>query len=116
MGQVPEIRQYAQTPSSRLVTRLWPFAKWVIDFIGPPNWTRIPQFLISDNGMQFVEKTINSNCIEPGVRSDFSTLYYSQSKGKVEAVNKIIKYNLKIKLKSTKGRWAKELSKTLWSY
>ena len=34
----------------------------------------------------------------------------------MEAVNKIIKFNLKTKLKECKGLWAEELSKVLWAY
>ena len=34
----------------------------------------------------------------------------------MEAVNKIIKFNLKMKLKEHKRLWAKELPKVLWAY
>ena len=36
--------------------------------------------------------------------------------GQVEAVNKIIKLNLKMKLEECKGLWAEELPKVLWAY
>ena len=36
--------------------------------------------------------------------------------GQVEAVNKIIKHNLKMKLEEHKEVWADELSKVLWAY
>ena len=34
----------------------------------------------------------------------------------MEAVNKIIKFNLKTKLEKRKGLWAEELPKVLWAY
>ena len=34
----------------------------------------------------------------------------------MEAINKIIKHNLKMKLKEHKGVWADELPKVLWAY
>ena len=36
--------------------------------------------------------------------------------GQVEAVNKIIKLNLKTKLEENKRVWAEELPKVLWTY
>ncbi|KAL2490942.1 Uncharacterized protein Adt_26570 [Abeliophyllum distichum] len=62
------------------------------------------------------QERVELNCEELGIRRYFSTPYYSQFNGQVEAVNKIIKYTLKKKLKFVKGGWAEELHETLWSY
>ena len=39
-----------------------------------------------------------------------------QANGLVEVVNKVIKHNLKTKLKNLKGRWADNLPDVLWAY
>ena len=46
----------------------------------------------------------------------FSTVVHPQSNGQVEAVNKILKHNLKAKLESHKGAWPEELPHVLWAY
>ena len=51
-----------------------------------------------------------------GINKDFSAPYHLQSNGQVEAINKIIKITLKIRLNSLKGRWAAELPLVLRSY
>ncbi|KAL2525335.1 Ribonuclease H [Abeliophyllum distichum] len=61
-------------------------------------------------------KKFNSNCKDLGIRRDFSTSYYPQANGQVEAINKIIKHTFKRRLESAKGGWAEELSETLWFY
>ncbi|KAL2475410.1 Pol polyprotein [Abeliophyllum distichum] len=76
----------------------------------------IPHSLVSDNSTQFTRKKFNSNCKNLGIQRDFSTSYYPQANGQVEAVNKIIKHTLKRKLEFAQGGWAKELPETLWSY
>ncbi|KAL2475229.1 Integrase catalytic domain-containing protein [Abeliophyllum distichum] len=58
--------------------------------------------LVSDNGTQFTGKKFNSNCENLDIRRDFSTSYYPQANGQVEAMNKIIKHTLKRKLECAK--------------
>ena len=53
---------------------------------------------------------------ELSIKKNFSLVDHPQTNGQVEAVNKIIKHNLKMKLKEYKGPWADELPKVLWAY
>ena len=46
----------------------------------------------------------------------FSEGAQPQANGQVEAINKMIKHNLKTKLEDLKGRWANELLEVLWAY
>ena len=76
----------------------------------------VPHSLVFDNVTQFAGKKFDLNCEDLGIRRDFSTSYYPQSNGQVEAVNKIIKHTFKKMLESAKWGWAKELPETLWFY
>ena len=51
-----------------------------------------------------------------GLLRSFSLVDHPQTNGQVEAVNKIIKFNLKTKLEEHKRLWAEELLKVLWAY
>ena len=50
------------------------------------------------------------------IKKVFSSVVWSQANGRVKAMNKTIKHNLKIKLKNLKGRWADDLREVLWVY
>ena len=55
-------------------------------------------------------------CDDFGTKKSFSLVDHPQNNGQVEAINKIIKFNLKTKLEEHKGLWAEELRKVLWAY
>ena len=55
-------------------------------------------------------------CDNLQIKKIFSSVRQPQANGKIEAVNKMIKHNLKTKLKDLKGRWADELPEVLWAY
>lgn len=64
----------------------------------------------------FKGKKLKATCGELGIHIQFSTPYYPQANGQVEAVNKTIKKNmLKGKLDAKKELWADELKQLLWS-
>ena len=46
----------------------------------------------------------------------FSSVTRSQTNRQVEVVNKMIKHNLKTKLKNLKERWADDLLEVFWAY
>ena len=71
---------------------------------------------MSDNGTQFDSKEFREFCGELGIKKNFSSVNHPQTNGQVEAVNKIIKYNLKTELEENKGFWVDELPKVLWVY
>ena len=77
---------------------------------------RVPNTLISDNGLQFDSKSFRRYCCELGITNRYSTLAYPQGNGQVEAVNKVIVNGLKKKLDDVKGRWVEELPHVLWTY
>ena len=73
----------------------------------------IPQEIVSDNGTQFDNKEFREFCSELGIKKNFSSVDHHQTNGQVEAINKIIKYNLKMKLEEHKGLWVDELPQSL---
>ena len=76
----------------------------------------IPHEIVSDNGTQFDSNEFHDFCDDLGIKKSFSSVNHPQTNGQVEAVNKIIKLNLKTKLKERKGLCAEELLKVLWAY
>ena len=77
---------------------------------------RIPYEIVSDNGMQFNRNEFCTLCDNFGIKKSFSLVDHPQTNDQVEAVNKIIKFNMKTKLKESKRLWAEELPKVLWAY
>ena len=72
--------------------------------------------LISNNGLQFDNKTFRKYCSDLGIKNRYSTLAYPQGNVQAEAVNKVIVNGLKKRLDDTKGRWVEELPHVLWTY
>ena len=58
----------------------------------------IPQEIVYDNITQFDSKEFREFCNELGIKKNLSSVDHPQTNGQVEAINKIIKYNLKMKL------------------
>ena len=76
----------------------------------------MPDSLVSDNGLQFDNRTFSEFCSDLGIKNRYSTPAYPQSNGQAEAVNKTILNGLKKRLDGAKGRWAEELPNVLWAY
>ncbi len=76
----------------------------------------IPQAIVTDNGKQFDNAKFKDFCSKLGISHLSSSPAHPQANGQVEAVNKIIKRGIKLRLDSKKGRWAEELPEVLWSY
>ena len=77
---------------------------------------RVPYTIALDNGTQF-------NCDEfkgfwdgLQIKKVFTSVARPQANGQVEAVNKTIKHNLKIKLENLKEKWVDDLPELLWAY
>ena len=77
---------------------------------------RVPNVLISDNGLQFDSRAFRDFCRDLGIMNRYSTPAYPQSNGQAEAVNKTILSGLKRRLDSAKGNWVEELPNVLWAY
>ena len=65
---------------------------------------RVPNVLISDNGLQFDSKAFRKYCSDLGVKNRYSTLAYLQGNEQAEPVNKVIVNGLKKRLDNAKGR------------
>ena len=76
----------------------------------------VPNVLISDNGLQFDNKTFRKYCFDLGIKNRYSTPAYSQGNGQAEAINKVIVNGHKKRLDDAKGRWVEELPHVLWTY
>nr|KYP31610.1 Transposon Ty3-I Gag-Pol polyprotein [Cajanus cajan] len=76
----------------------------------------IPYAIVSDNGIQFTDKKFNIFLENLGIRHRFTSVEHPQSNGQAEAANKVILAELKKRLGSAKGAWAKELPEVLWAY
>ena len=72
--------------------------------------------IVSDNGAQFDRNEFCAFYDDFGIKKIFSSIHHPQTNGKVEVINKIIKFNLKTKLEERKGLWAEELSTVLLAY
>ena len=73
----------------------------------------IPYEIVLDNRTQFDSNEFHDFCNDLGIKKSFSSVDHPQTNGQVKAVNKIIKFNMKIKLEERKGLWAEELPKVL---
>ena len=77
---------------------------------------RVPYTIVSDNDKQFDYNKFKEFCDNLQIKKVFSSVVQPQANGHVEAINKMIKHNLKMKLEDLKGQWADELGKVLWVY
>ena len=77
---------------------------------------RVPESLISDNGLQFDSRAFHEFCSDLGIKNRYSIPMYPRSNGQAEATNKVIVNGLKKRLDGAKGRWVKELPNILWAY
>ena len=48
-------------------------------------------------------------CDELGIKLNHAAVYHPQANGQVEAINKLIKYNIKKKIEGIPGKWVEEL-------
>ena len=76
----------------------------------------IPHSLISNNGLQFDNKSFRRYCCELGIINRYSTPVYPQGNRQAKTVNKVIVSGLKKRLDDAKGRWLEELLHVLWAY
>ena len=77
---------------------------------------RVPNILISDNGLQFDSKAFRKYCSDLGIKNRYSTPAYPQGNGQAEAIKKIIVNRLKKRLDDAKERWVEELPHVFWTY
>ena len=73
----------------------------------------VPHTIVSNNNKQFDCDEFKEFCDNLQIKKVFSLVARTQANGHVEAVNKTIKHDQKMKLKDLKGRWADELPEVL---
>ena len=68
------------------------------------TWFGVPRTLISDNSLQFDNKSFRRYCCDLRITNRYSTPAYPQENGQAEAINKVIVNGLKKRLDDAKGR------------
>ena len=76
----------------------------------------IPNTIITDNETQFNSKKFKELCDKYGINNYYASPAHPQTNRQTEAVDKIIKHNLKDKLTVKKGSWVEKLPQVLWAY
>ncbi|KAK7376327.1 hypothetical protein VNO78_34793 [Psophocarpus tetragonolobus] len=76
----------------------------------------IPQVIVSDNGLQFTDKKLNSFLEGLHIKHRVTSVEHPQSNGQAEAANKVILGELKKMMMGAKGEWAEMIPKILWAY
>ncbi|XP_027183804.1 uncharacterized protein LOC113782091 [Coffea eugenioides] len=76
----------------------------------------IPRVLVSDNGRQFADSSLQGWCTELGIRQHFTSVGHPQANGQVENVNRTILHGLKTRMESARAGWLDELPTILWAY
>ena len=79
-------------------------------------WYGVPHTIILENGKQFHYDEFKEFYDNLKIKKVLSSVARPQANEQVEAVSKLVKHNLKTKLKDLKGRWADELPEVLWVY
>nr|XP_027093762.1 protein NYNRIN-like [Coffea arabica] len=76
----------------------------------------IPRALVSDNGRQFADRSLQEWCTELGIQQHFTSVGHPQANGQVENVNRTILHGLKTRIESARTGWLDELPTILWAY
>jgi hypothetical protein len=77
----------------------------------------VPKGITVDNTKQFDWHLFKDLCYEMGVEAAFASVHHPQSNGAVERANTLIFTAIKKILESqSKGKWAEELPRVVWSH
>lgn len=76
----------------------------------------VPQAIVTDHGKHFRHHMMTLLTTQLGLRQDSSTLYYPQSNGQVEAVNKVSVTMLQCTVGTHRSNWHLVLFPALWAY
>ena len=77
---------------------------------------RVPKQLVSDHGLHFEDEIWRELSSLLGFEHQYSSSYYPQGNGQVEAVNKILKTMLQRTVDKHKTNWHLMLFPALWAY
>eukprot|EP00253_Pinus_taeda_P021415 PITA_21415 len=76
----------------------------------------VPQAIVTDHRKHFRNHMMMEITTQLGLKHDSSTLYYPQSNGQVEAINKILVTMLQRTVGMHKSNWHLMVFPTLWAY
>lgn len=68
----------------------------------------IPHSIITDNGKSFVNVKFNKLFFKLGIKHFNLSPAHPEANDQVEAINKIIKYGLRLRIEDHKDRWVEE--------
>jgi transposase InsO family protein len=78
---------------------------------------RVPREITVNNAKQFNWHLFKDFCYQMGVEAAFTSMYHPQSNGAVEKANQLIFTAIKKILENqSKGKWAEELPRAIWSH
>ena len=75
-----------------------------------------PQFLLSDNGMEFKNQIFNEVTKDLGIKRIFSAPYHPQSNGKLETFHKFLKPTLRKMCAEDQDNWDDYVEQALGTY
>jgi hypothetical protein len=76
----------------------------------------VPREIVIDHGSHFQNQMMNELTSNLGLRQEYSSPYYPQANGQVEAINKTLKTILQQTINSAKSNWHLMLYSALWAY
>ena len=76
----------------------------------------IPEEVLTDNGLNFVSKTMREYCTTMGIEQIKTSPYHTQTDGMVERFNAALKRLLRKLTQNPKVKWDKCLPYVLWAY
>jgi hypothetical protein len=76
----------------------------------------VPQYLRTDGGTYFMERTFRNILCKYGVTHRVSSPYHPQTSGQVELSNREIKTILEKTVRKSRSDWSHKLNDTLWAY
>ncbi|XP_071902711.1 uncharacterized protein [Coffea arabica] len=107
----------------------WSFFQWGIDLLGlfpraPGGYEHLvvaidyftKWVLVSKNGRQFADSSLQEWCSELGIRQHFTSVGHPQANEQVENANRTILHGLKTRIESARIGWIDELPTILWAY
>ncbi|KAL6195928.1 hypothetical protein ACLB2K_031545 [Fragaria x ananassa] len=96
-----------------------PFSQWGLDFIGQlptaPGQFKYVIVIVDYNKKWIEAEPLATITTEKGTTIFYASSAHPQTNGQAEAVNKLIKQNLKKRLEEAKGLWAAKLLDVLWT-
>ncbi|KAK1431626.1 hypothetical protein QVD17_08115 [Tagetes erecta] len=76
----------------------------------------VPLCLVTDNGTQFADKSIQKWCKELHVQHIFTSVAHPQGNGQVERINRSLVEGIKKRLDQGGVSWVEELPNVLWAH